>query len=223
MSDELNSLRNRMRYAEDVPVGRVKCYGQTESVQKAGDTSRIIQTIFTTDDVDLGGDVILPEGADFDFHFNKNGRRVFVDHEYTMDSHIGVARRVEPYEVNGVQRGWRAHVHVFAGPRGDDILTVAEVAGIGASIGLRPFEMGPPTEDERKRFPKASNIIRKYGVLEFSLTAMPQNSACQGGVMTRSTVEELVLAKSISVETARLFGYTEPKAEPEPKKRVILW
>ena len=139
-----------------------------------------IEGFATTDNVDEVEEVLLPEGADRSY-FDRT-KILYADHRYDLASILGKVRYIRPGVTPEGNRGWefRAHVLTRDNPAlgGKVIDIVRQLGTIGVSIGYEPIEWGSPTQEEAKAYPKAKSIVRKWKMLEVSLTGMPCNSQC---------------------------------------------
>lgn len=231
----LQRIREKHKLDKAQPVG---VRGSIDTKATVDRPNRLIRATATTDSVDNSREVVIPGGCDWSY-LDAN-KKIFVDHSYGFANVVGSIVNRKPFstvKANGrTVNGWQILVQVLPltkNPYTDDLLTIAEVAGIGMSVGFVPLEMGKPTEAERDLYPGAENIIRRWKILEVSFVGMPCNVDCQGGLVQteekRSLVlEELVSKSLIRPESARLFGVPAQKEnkgiadKPVVRKIVIL-
>ncbi len=208
----IERIRKRHGMEDGVEVGVRSSFG-ADAVVDTESGNRDLIVVATTDDVDLDDEVVVPSGADTTYFFGN--KRIFVDHEYTVDKYVAVLRKAMAYPSVNDHRAWKVRMRVRPGPLGDDVLTIARESGIGSSIGFEPIRSGPPTDDEKAQYAKAGrsprSVVRQWRWLELSLTAMPCNVMCQGGMAsvdsTRAVaLDEMVTKGLIRRETARAFG-----------------
>jgi Caudovirus prohead serine protease len=149
----------------------------------------------TRNTVDMEGEVVVPEGGDVATYFAKN-RNLFVDHEYDIMKAVAKARWLKMTPGGWLVRG--ALINNPENPYRNQVQALAEAGNIGMSIGFEILDSSAPTNEERKSYAGASNLIRAWKLLEVSYTAMPMNGDCQSDMI--------------------------PAAAPEPKsmKRVVI-
>lgn len=174
---------------------------------------RTIDAIATTDDVDLDGEVVLPNGCSMDDYFFKN-RKVFCEHEKHRDKAVGYMRRVDPIFRAGEQKGWRMQTFCYPNQLGNDVLMMAKNGGIGMSIGFFPLKRTKPTEEEVKKYGRGKSfaaVIPQWHWMETSFTALPANVACQsvGVVSDKSAgvIDNLLCKGLIAKSSARAVGF----------------
>ncbi|MCZ7599876.1 MAG: hypothetical protein M5U09_22075 [Gammaproteobacteria bacterium] len=113
-----------------------------------------------------------------------------MDHWYGHENTVGALRYAKMYPDAVNPLGWRTRVSIRSGPLGDDILSAAREMGIGASIGFEPIDGGRPTPDEERVHGRGGRRVawvhREWEWMELSLTFMPANVACRGGVVSES-------------------------------------
>lgn len=224
----LESLRARhpaVKSAE--PVAVLGMVGKEVRVDRSGG-NRDIVIVGTTEDIDLIGDVVVASGGDLSYL--KANRSIFVDHAQDTPGCVAKLRSAAPYPSINDFRGWLFRLRVLelkGNPLCDDILTIAEEGGIGASIGIVPTDQGPPTPLEVKLFSQNGepplNVIRKWKMLELSLTAFPMNVNCQSVQVVSSDTEkrlslldELVMKGRIQRQSADALKAGPVLARPRP-------
>lgn len=222
----IDRIRNRHHLGASSPIGVRGSFGKDVEVD-TNNGNRDILVIANTDDIDLDTEVVVPRGADTSYFF-KNGK-IFADHWYDLDKCVGSLRKAIAVPNTQDHRAWKVRIRVASTPLGDDVLTMAREAGIGSSIGFEPTDFGSPTEEEEKAYGRdgvvPKSVVREWKWLELSLTCMPCNVACQGGVMsvdeTRiAAMDDLVTKGRIKRESAAMFGLAD--AAPPPRGRVIV-
>lgn len=198
--------------------------------------ARTIEWIATTDEVDCDGDVVVPSGGDLgeNSYWRRNNRRVFMDHHYSVDHHIGVGRSESPHPSIAQQRGWKITAAIFKGMRSryaDDVWAIAVQAGIPCSIAFLVRKMRAPNADDPAWYRPAKQIVVEWEMVELSATATPCNVSCGGRVSMladdakRLGVIDDVLAKSANGKSlARMLGIaTKTQAQgAEIKPRLTL-
>jgi hypothetical protein len=178
-------LRSRHSLAPTAMVGQ-RAFA-TSIIQAANEQGAMeIECLATTEGVDLDNEVVVAGGGDLSY-LDAN-KKVFADHEYGLGSVTGTLRWIRPVPaINGRAAGWKMRVRlVKASPYYAMICELAESDTIGASIGLEAVDVGPPTDEEKAVYTKASSIIRKWRALEVSFTALPMNVECQSSAVYQS-------------------------------------
>ncbi len=82
--------------------------------------------------------------------------------------------------------GWLvrgALINNLDNPYRNQVQALAESGNIGMSIGFEIMDSSAPTNEERKSYAGASNMIRAWKLLEVSYTAMPMNGDCQSDMV----------------------------------------
>lgn len=214
----LDRLRAHTKAAPDAPLGIVASFGKNVTIEGDG---RTLQMVATTNEIDCVDEVVVPGGADRSY-FEKNGM-VFVDHWYDVNSVAGALRSVTPFSnLSTGLSGYTVRVRVLPNEIGNTVLTIANEAGIGCSIGFIAQNYGPPTAEERKRYgDRVKSVVRAWEWRELSFTAMPCNVSCRTMTTTeddsrKSLIESLIVKGKISREGAYKLGFREAK-----KKSVI--
>lgn len=161
-------------------------------VTGADTNPHIIASIATTNATDLEQEVVVPEGGEFDYLL-KN-RKIFADHCYDVQNCIGSLRDWRAWPDAKNQRGWQMSVEVLRDhvyPMPEAVLNIAKQFGIGASVAFERLDGGSLTTEERKRYPGASSIVRKWNCIEVSLTCLPcnVNSQSQYATIDKSRAE----------------------------------
>lgn len=239
----LDAIRKAAMLPDDAPVGVFSSHCKMTDVDYAGGNRDIISLI-TTDDIDQSDEVVMADGADWEYL--KANRKVFADHNYGLNSAVGVLREGYPmaYPSKMLPKGWKAQAKIYDKPGmkqlGDDILYMATNGGVGVSIGFEPVEFGPPTAEETKSRKAAGKAVprtihRRWKGLEFSYTAFPCNVSCQGVAATSpdlerrmSEVDEMVVKGHIHRASAAALGLPiTPKRRFIPvatvtRRRVVL-
>ncbi len=136
----------------------------------------------TTDAVDLGGEVVNPEGGDWTYL--DTVKSVFVDHDPTVASAVGVMRFRSPVQMGGRTRGWRARIRLDRSKSlARDCMALARLGVLHSSIGVIAVERGKPSSEEKTRYDtpgrKTVSVIRRWRALEITLTAAPMNAECR--------------------------------------------
>lgn len=173
-----------------------------------------LDAIITTDAVDLAGEVVNPEGGDWSYL--DTVKSVFVDHDPTVASTVGVMRFRSPIMQGAKLKGWRARIRLDRGKElARDCMALAKMGVLHASIGVIAHNRGKPTPDEKAMYDnpirKVSSVIRKWRALEITLTAAPMNDDCRvnpAGYVTKSLarVRAALDSGAISQGTAAALG-----------------
>lgn len=215
----IERMRKHHRLADDVPLGVVAVFGKDVEVDTSRGNRDIIVTANTAD-VDLDSEVVVPSGADTGYFF-KNGQ-IFANHDYGVA--VASLRKAFAIPSAADHKAWKVRMRVYSTQLGSDLLTIAREGGIGSSIGFEPTEYGPPTEVEAKQYGGARTIHRRWKWLELSLTSMPCNVACQGGMVgvdeTRAAdLDRMVTKGLIQRDSAVAFGLP---VRPAERRRVLM-
>lgn len=226
--DIINRIKLKHNVANDVEL-----IANFDSKAKVDRANRHIRVVATTPNIDLSNEVVVPSGADWSYLDKTKG--VYVDHIYSFDTFVGTIvnrRAIRNASKGGFKDGgWEALIHVLPlakNPYGDDILTVAEICGIGVSIGFEVLDRSNPSKEEIALYGNGkafSSIVRKYKMIEISFTMMPCNSDCfsmsvENAEKRLTMLDELVTKSVIKRETGRLFGL-EQKTLILPSKKVL--
>lgn len=161
-------------------IGVVGAFDPQSFVRKGAKNADIIATVATTNRVDLDREVVLPDGGVFDYLLAN--RKVFADHNYGHEYCVGGLARWDK-----APRGWKMTVGVLMNhpyPVPEAMLNMAQQIGVGASIGFECLEGGKPDANEKRLYPGCEYVVRKWNCLEVSLTCLPANVDCQGGIGT---------------------------------------
>lgn len=192
----------RKRFAKEVgdsPIGILNLSVSKASI-KANDPKNPddIVCVATTDFTDLDQEVIVPGGADLSYFTQNNA--IFVDHNYDVESVVAKRRSMVPYPDVSAMRGWRVRCSLIKGSRYEQtIRSLAAEGVVGCSIGLQAVDYGQPTPEEKKTYPAARSIVRRWKWLELSFTSMPCNMECRvmlsgiGNVTTAKSKRVVVL------------------------------
>jgi len=173
--------RMRDQYARHIKSPQklgIRCFEVSAKDVNAG--GRLIDILATTDSVDLDREVVVPSGCDMAIY--QLNKRNFLDHDYRFEKHVATMRSCVPWPSAKNFKGWRNRSQVLAGlhhPFADDLLTVAQQAGIAASIGFELLSGSPPMDTDPPAYHDAEYIVRTCSVIELSFTAMPCNMTCQ--------------------------------------------
>lgn len=212
-------IKSHHMLADAAPLGQIQPTGKELSVDRG---NRLIKFIATAETIDCDRQIVVASGADTTYFF-KN-RKIFVDHEYDIRSHVGTLRSATPW--NGAKAtafgapdhtAWWVKVYILplsGNPLCDDILTMAEAGGIGTSIGYESVDEGRATAEEKARYVRYKSLVsvlRKWRWVEQTITAMPCNPEAQSIPEidgTKAAVIEGLLTKGyIKPESARLVGF----------------
>jgi hypothetical protein len=221
----LDRIKSRCGLPDDADVGVFGMALKDTIVDESG-ANRDIVGVATSDGVDLDSEVVLPVGADTSY-FDANGKRLFLDHRYDAGSVVGAVRYMRPYPDARAPRGLEFRARILSTPLGEEVLTIGKEIGWGASIGFQVLEASAPTDLERKSYPNAERIIRKWKLLELSLTALPANVACQASVASidnakAGAVAELVTKGRIKASTARALGVDFARRTIVVRRAVVV-
>lgn len=222
-------LLQRIREKHHTLGDNLAITGAFDSKAAVDRDQRLIRATAISSAIDLDDEVIVPEGCRFDY-LNRN-RKIFADHQYDLQHCVGTLRNLKAVATVS-ERGlrttaWQALIYILPlehNPLGDDILTIAQEAGIGLSIGFIPEDRAKPTEAELEEYGGGKmfrSICRALHVFEISLTCLPCNPEAQTVEEITgkrlALLDELVTKSKIRRETAELFGLPRP-ARPAGSK-----
>lgn len=148
-----------------------------------------IRAYATRPTVDLEGDVVLPDGMNPEYF--KMNRTLFVDHNYDAMSAVGKLRNIIQNPTGVVIES--VLIDNPQNPLRNQIEALAKAANVGLSVGFEAMDYGAPTGVEKKAFPDAKIVHRKWRLLEVSYTAMPMNGYCQSDMTDRDIAEQKTL------------------------------
>lgn len=197
------AIKSRHGLDEAAPVGIFATFDTKAALDTAGGNNDVI-AIATTDDVDLDDEVVLPSGCDWSYL--ATNKKLFVDHEYEIEYCVGSLRSMSPFPSAKAMTGWQIRARLYTGmpyPAADAVRKIIEQDGIGISIGFLAIDYGPPTAEERVKYPRASSIVRKAKLLEASFTCLPCNVACQTLAATVDTSKAATIAAHVTDKAAR--------------------
>lgn len=162
---------------DSAKVGRVASWTKRANVEAPQGTAGQVDIVCvaTTDDVDLDGEVVLPDGADWTY-LQKN-KSIFLDHSYGSAQAVAKLRSVYRKD-----NGWGFRATLIGDEMDENrrvVYNLAKAGLLAASIGFTVKEAGTPTPAEQARYPGVEYVIRKWQGIEISYTAMPCNVACR--------------------------------------------
>lgn len=192
--------------------------GNKSAVTKDTTSERLLRQVITTSDIDLDEEVLDPSGADLSY-LNHN-KSVFLDHNYETEYSIGMIRWQKRMKGGD---GIEASIAIDKGRRFADETwaIVQQRGGIGASIGFEAtLVTAPDKKSDPKAWHKARCVVRKFKVIELSLTCLPCNVSCQTSAYKEDDTKqaeylELLTKSVITPETAHAYGIG-------PKRSAVL-
>ena len=208
--------RLRKRYtdggviASNAKIGLCSSFGRKSEITRDAPDEFLLRHVMTTDDLDLDAEIVDPSGAILDYLIQN--KSIFIDHQYGLNDSVGMIRWTKRRKDN---TGIESQIRLDNGREAaeDCKAVIRERKYIGGSIGYEALLITPP---DRKIDPphwlKARTIVRKYRVIEFSLTLLPCNQSCQStayseGPAKAADIAELVTKGIIRPGTAKLFGF----------------
>lgn len=228
MNDRINRIRKRLGLAEDVPLGAFGSFGEGTEIVDAPDGGMTLKLVITTDAVDLDGDIVLPDGADWTY-WEKAGLPVYLEHNYGVNETVGVGRKGSLKLVKiGAMAGWTMSVGIRKTEEGQAVATyVRDVGPIGASIGFRVVESRQPNAEEAKRVGpsgiRPTRVVSKWLGLETSLTVMPCNPTAGGKAEKMlNELDRLVTKGAITLKAAHALGLPEVKRTDRKPRRIVV-
>jgi hypothetical protein len=234
LKNVLQTIKERHGLTKNDEVGLIGTINTKSSVDRA---NRLVRATATSNFVDLTDEVVVQDGIDWSY-LDAN-RKILVDHINDCDHLVGtlVNRKAVTKIINQklVTQRWDILVHVLPLEKNkycEDILTIAEHAGIGMSIGFQVLEKGKPTKEEIALYGNGKpfdSIIRKCKLLEVSFVACPCNVEAQSmdleAAKRADAIKELSVKRLINPETAKLFNIdsVEPKSISKPNRKIIVF
>lgn len=170
----------------------------------------------TTTDVDMDGEVLVPEGMDTSTYLGKN-RNLFWEHE--LDLPVATMRSMTLFD----GKGWKVRGQLLNldTDYAKAVRALAEAGTLGMSVGYLLMKGAPPTEMEAKKFPGVEYMLHKTLAVEVSYTAHPANVSCR-----TTEVREVSEAKShLAREVLTKGGFRREVMEAlhlMPKKRRVV-
>ena len=224
MNELIQRIREHHKTPTSVPVGVLAAHASETQAKEAGQ-DRLIRIVVTTDDIDLVGEVVDPNGVDTSYINARKQNKAFVDHRYDISHCIGSIRYLSKWPTAANVKGLQALISLRKGNDfADDCWAIAKEMGIGASIGFEASEVDDYKDgSDPVRWKGATCVIRKWKLLEVSLTCFPCNVACQSQEMEMVDEEksarlaEMVTKGMISKSTAESLGLSVHK----PKLRIV--
>ena len=213
-------------------ICRKNCPAQAEVVRK----ERIVRGYITTTDVDMIGDVVLPEGMDDQTYF-AGTRSVNLEHD--PNKPVGTNRNLAR-----LPRGVYATTYIGRHALGEDVMTMIEdgvLRGHSIEWDPRTLESSPPTKEERAIYGEGcKRVFRRWVLTRYAFTAQPMNPHCLvDGVKSAAYIasmtpvwermEELFTAGKIHRSSAVAAGFPDtperkswPVAETTRAKAVLV-
>jgi len=181
LPDAMARMRRKFLVKDTEGTGFIGGY-MVKAEAQVTDTERVLEFIATTNDVDLDEEVVDPAGGDWSYFDNANQKKMFIDHQYESEYCIGLVRAKSKYMEGTAQIGWKMRAFIYPGlktPHADDFWTRSLHGPMGISIGFISLEVTGLTPAEKKTYPGAQTIVRRWKAIEVSGTAIPCNVKCQ--------------------------------------------
>lgn len=181
LTDAMARMRRKFLVKDSEATGFLGGY-MVKADPQVTNTERVLEFVATTNDVDLDDEVVDPSGGDWSYFDNANQKKMFVDHNYESEYCIGLVRAKSKYMEGDSQVGWKMRAFIYPGLRSihaDDFWTRSLHGPMGISIGFIGLEVTSLTPTERKVWPGAETIVRRWKAIEVSGTAIPCNVKCQ--------------------------------------------
>jgi len=181
MSEAMARMRHKFKVKDGEATGVLGGY-MVKAEAQVTDTERVLEFIATTSDVDLDEEVVDPAGGDWSYFDNANQKKMFLDHKYDSEYCIGLVRAKSKYMEGERQVGWKMRAFIYPSlktPHADDFWTRSLYGPMGISIGFIGLEVSGLTPSERKVWPGAQTIVRRWKAIEVSGTGIPCNVRCQ--------------------------------------------
>lgn len=214
----------RKSFGEDVSGGVALVDSPAPVVANTEKNNYDIETVVTTDAVDLSGEVVAPGGGDWTYL--DRVKSVFVDHDPSIAATVGAMRFRARIMQSDRLRGWRARIRMDQSKQlARECMGLAKIGVLHSSIGMVVVEKGAPTKDERALYDtpvaKAKTILRKWRAIEVTLTAAPMNQECVANPVeyiekARGNIEGWLSKGIISKDLARAMGM-----DTAPSKIVV--
>jgi len=212
-----------------------KTYALAAPTEAVNIDQRLVSGYISTTDVDMIGDVVLPEGMD-DVTYFAGTRSVNLEHDPSKA--VGTNRRLTVHP-NGV---W-ATTYIGRHALGEDVFTMIRegvIRGMSIEWDPRSLASSAPTKAERERYGDGcKRVFRKWTLTRYAFTAQPMNPYClvegvkSAAYLTAMTpvweqMESLFKAGKIHRSSAVAAGFPDTPARKtwavaEPaKKRAIV-
>jgi hypothetical protein len=211
IKSRIAAIKSRHGLPEDAPVGIFATFDTKAALDTANGNNDVI-AIATTDDVDLDDEVVLPQGCDWSYLVAN--KKLFVDHEYDIKHCVGSLRSMAPFPSTNAVKGWKFRARLYDGmpyPAAEAVRKIIEQDGIGISIGFLAIDYGPPTAEERVKYPGASSIVRESKLLEASFTCLPCNVSCQTLQMRMDESKSASVASKVDAKTREILSIKLPR------------
>ena len=232
MTDRIERMRKRLGLAENDPLGMFGTYGEGTEITESPDGGMTLKMTITTDAVDLDGDIVTAEGADWSY-WEKYKLPFYMEHVYGIHEAVGVGRpgSLKLLKMGGMS-GWTMSVGLRKTDEGKAVAAfVRDFGQIGASIGFRVVESRQPNAEESKRYGmagiKATRVIPKWLGLETSFTVMPCNPTAGGKAEKMlNELDRMVTKGAITLKAAHALGLPDKVKEEtrtDAPKRRIIW
>lgn len=168
--------------------------------------NREIAGFISTTDVDMVGDVVLPEGMDDSYYKNVKSLTLYHDSQQP----VGVCRSYKA-QTKGV---W-ARFFLASTQAGNEALIMVREGVLGSfSIEWHPvtgFLAGPPTEEERRKYGTGCrNVFRNWMLTGVSLVPQPMNATANVVEKSMARLYELIAAEKVSPDTCKTLGWPAP-------------
>jgi phage head maturation protease len=198
---------------------------------------RLVRGFISTTDVDMIGDVVLPQGMDDDTYF-KSTRAVTLYHDASKP--VGSNRNL-----SARSKGVYAVTYISKTALGEDTLTMIRegvLRGMSIEWDPRTLESSPPTKEERAMWPGCKRVFRKWTLTRYSFVPNPMNQyALVDGIKSAppeyiasmepiwSRMEELFTGGIIHRSSAVAAGFPDapsrksyPTTGPAQRGRVVV-
>lgn len=131
---------------------------------------RLVSGWISTIDVDMDGEVVLPDAMDDSYFSNVRTVTLYHDDERVVGTNRTVARRA---------KGLWAVTWMMDNALGEDTLKMIK-AGVIRCFSIeadrRTLEKGPPTPEERRRYgEECRSVWRRWTMLAYSFVGKPSN------------------------------------------------
>lgn len=167
-----------------------KFYAAYKNLPTIKEGERLVSGMVSTIDVDMVGDVVLPEGMDTSTYFDTT-RSVNLDHD--PGAIVGTNRNIKAIAGSGV---WTT-TYVSKTAFGEDVYTMIKegvIRGLSIEWDPRSVVFRAPTPADVKKYGMCKRIMERWTLTSYAFTAQPMNPYC--------VVDGVKSARAIGAQTA---------------------
>lgn len=192
-----------------------------EKTESAGKSYEIIG-LANTAAVDNEAEVVLPGGADwrlFGPDSPKKYKCLYMHHDLKPSSVVATIRTLRR---STVPDGWFIRAKMMDPSFSDaarQAKMLAEEGVLGFSVHFLTNDKGPLTPEEKRLYPKAKSIVRKWIPFEISVSPMQVNVECGATALWMQSPKALSLPRVAGMVPEWVAKAAKP---PKPIRRVIV-